>query len=126
MLKKWKCGLDKETIDSAEGALRNQLYKDYGKSFHPVNKGKNKEELIDYSIDFLSKGKFRVLNNKNNQIFKKEVENYQWQEGSVEKGKPIPDKFMTNYFYKFIRYIYAVNLWGHYTYLYMGINSAIR
>ena len=92
MLKKWKCSLDKETIDSAEGALRNQLYRDYGKSFHPVNKGKNKEELIDYSIDFLSKGKFRVLNNQNNKIFKKEVENYQWQEGSVEKGKPIPDK----------------------------------
>lgn len=92
MLKKWKCGLDVETIDSAEGALRNQLYEDYGKVFHPVNKGKNKEELIDYSIDFLSRGKFRVLNNNNNKIFKKEIENYQWQEGSVEKGKPIPDK----------------------------------
>lgn len=92
MLKKWKCGLDKETIDSAEGALRNQLYKDYGKAFNPVNKGKNKEELIDYSIDFLSKAKFRALDNNNNKIFKKEIENYQWQEGSVEKGKPIPDK----------------------------------
>lgn len=92
MLKKWKCGLDNETIDSAEGALRNQLYKDYGKTFHPVNKGKSKEELIDYTIDFLSKGKFRVLNNNNNKIFKKEVENYQWLEGTIEKGKPIPDK----------------------------------
>lgn len=92
MLKKWKCGLDMETIDSAEGALRNQLYRDYGKSFHPVNKGKSKEELIDYTIDFLSKGKFRVLNNNNNKIFKKEIENYQWLEGSIEKGKPIPDK----------------------------------
>lgn len=92
MLKKWKCGLDMETIDSAEGALRNQLYRDYGKFFHPVNKGKSKEELIDYTIDFLSKGKFRVLNNNNNKIFKKEIENYQWLEGSVEKGKPIPDK----------------------------------
>lgn len=92
MLKKWTCGIDTETIDSAEGALRNQLYKDWGKVFHPVNKGKDKEELIDYSIDFLSLGKFRVLNNNNNQIFKKEVENYQWKEDSVEKGKPTPDK----------------------------------
>jgi len=92
MLKKYKCGIDQETIDSAEGALRNQLYKDWGKTFHPVNKGKNKEELIDYSIDFLAKGKFRVLDNNNNKIFKKEIENYMWQEGSVEKGKPIPDK----------------------------------
>lgn len=92
MLKKWKCGIDKETIDSAEGALRNQLYADYGKVFHPVNKGKDKEELIDYSINFLSKGKLRVINNNNNRIVKKEIENYQWQEGSVEKGKPVPDK----------------------------------
>ena len=92
MLKQYKCGIDQETIDSAEGALRNQLYKDWGKTFHPVNKGKNKEELIDYSIDFLSKGKFRALKNNNNKIFKKELENYMWQEGSVEKGKPVPDK----------------------------------
>ena len=92
MMKNWKCGFDKETIDSAEGALRNQLYKDYGKSFHPVNKGKNKEELIDFSIDFFSRGKLRVINNNNNKIFKKEVENYMWQEDSVEKGKPTPDK----------------------------------
>ena len=92
MLKRWLSGIDVETIDSAEGALRNQLYRDWGKSFHPVNKGKNKEELIDYSIDFLSKGKFRVLNCNNNKIFKKEIENYMWQEGTVEKGKPMPDK----------------------------------
>lgn len=92
MLKKYNCMIDKETIDSAEGALRNQLLKDWGKYFHPVNKGKDKESLIDYSIDFLSLGKFRVLNNNNNKIFKKEIENYMWLEGSVENGKPIPDK----------------------------------
>ena len=92
MIKMWKCGEDKETIDSAEGALRNQLYVDYGKRFHPVNKGKSKEELIDYSQAFLTKRKFRVLLNNNNKIFKKENENYMWKEGSVEKGKPEPDK----------------------------------
>lgn len=92
MLKKWKCGIDKETIDSAEGALRNQFFSDFGKTLHPVNKGKDKEELIDYSISFLSKGKLRVINNNNNKIVKKEIENYQWQEGSIEKGKPVPDK----------------------------------
>lgn len=92
MLKKWKCGIDRETIDSAEGALRNQIYADYAKVFNPVNKGKNKEELIDFSINFLSKGKLRVIDNNNNKIVKKEIENYQWQEGSIEKGKPVPDK----------------------------------
>lgn len=92
MIKKWKSGEDQETIDSAEGALRNQLYADYGKRFHPVNKGKSKEELIDYSQAFLAKGKFRVLLNSNNKIFKKENENYMWKDGTVEKGKPEPDK----------------------------------
>lgn len=92
MIKRWKTGEDLETIDSAEGALRNQLYADYGKRFHPVNKGKSKEELIDYSQAFLAKGKFRVLLNNNNKIFKKENENYMWKEGTVEKGKPEPDK----------------------------------
>ncbi len=92
MLKKYSSMIDQETIDSAEGALRNQLYKDWGKAFHPVNKGKNKEELIDYSIDFLSKGKFRVLKNNNTKIFQKEIENYRWLDGSIENGKPIPDK----------------------------------
>lgn len=92
MIKTWKTGEDQETIDSAEGALRNQLYADYGKRFHPVNKGKSKEELIDYSQEFLAKGKFRVLDNNNNKIFKKENENYMWKDGTVEKGKPEPDK----------------------------------
>lgn len=83
---------DKETIDSAEGALRNQYFKDYGRRLHPVDKGKDKEQLIEFSQDFLAKKKFRVLDNNNNQIFKKENLNYMWQKDSVEKGKPTPDK----------------------------------
>lgn len=74
------------------GALRNQLFKDYGKRFNPVNKGKNKLELVDYSQDFLAKNKFRVLNIQNNQIFKKEIQNYRWKKDTVENGKPEPDK----------------------------------
>lgn len=92
MVKKYTSVVDNETIDSAEGALRNQYYLDYGKRLHPVNKGKNKlEGLIDYADDFLSRRKFRVINN-NNQIFKKEIQNYRWKEGTVEKGNPEPDK----------------------------------
>ncbi len=74
------------------GALRNQLFKDYGKRFNPVNKGKNKIELVDYSQDFLSKGKFFVLDIPNNKIFKQETTNYMWKKDTVEKGKPDPDK----------------------------------
>lgn len=92
MVKKYKAPVDQETIDSAEGALRNQYYLDFGVTLHAVNKGKNKEELADYTDNFMSKRKFRVLNNNNNLIFKKEIHNYRWKEGSVERGKPEPDK----------------------------------
>ena len=92
MIKQYKAAVDKETIDSAEGALRNQYFRDYGKRLHPVDKGTNKEQLIDYSQDFLSKRKLRVIDNNNNKIFKKENENYMWVKDSVEKGKPVPDK----------------------------------
>ena len=93
MIKKYKAPVDKETIDSAEGALRNQYFLDFGTRLHPVDKGENKiDGLIDFADDFLSKRKFRALDNNNNQIFKKEIENYCWKEGSVETGKPVPDK----------------------------------
>ncbi len=92
LIKKYKMTIDKETIDSAEGALRNQFFKDYGRRLHPVDKGKDKETLIEYSQDFLSKKKFRVLNNSNNQIFRIENEHYMWKDESVERGKPVPDK----------------------------------
>lgn len=74
------------------GALRNQFFKDYGRRLHPVDKGTNKEQLIEYSQDFLSKKKFRVVRNNNTEIFTKEFINYKWLQGSIEKGKPIPDK----------------------------------
>lgn len=92
MIKKYKTITDKETIDSAEGALRNQFFKDFGRRLHPVDKGTDKEKLIEYSQDFLAKKRFRVINNNNNKIFKKENENYSWKKYSVEKGKPVPDK----------------------------------
>jgi phage terminase large subunit len=84
--------VDRETVDSADGAVRNQYYKDYGIRLYPVNKGKNKEELIEFSQDFISRCKFRIIDNPNNKIFKKEMTNYSWCIESVEKGKPNPDK----------------------------------
>ncbi len=90
--REYKAIVDRETVDSADGAIRNQYYKDYGIRLHAVNKGKNKEELIEFSQDFIARGKFRILDNINNQIFKKEMLNYMWCVDSVEKGKPTPDK----------------------------------
>lgn len=89
---KYKSQVDKETIDSAEGALRNQYFKDFGITLHPVNKGKDKEELIDYSQDFVSLRKYVIIDNSNNKIHLKELKEYKWLKDSVEKGKPVPDK----------------------------------
>ena len=90
--KKYKTIVDTETIDSAEGALRNQYFAMFGINLHPVNKGKDKEELIEYSQDFIDLGKYVILDTPNNWIHIKEMKNYMWKKDSVEKGKPEPDK----------------------------------
>lgn len=90
--KKYKTIVDVETIDSAEGALRNQYFAMFGINLHPVNKGKDKEELIEYSQDFIDLGKYVILDTPNNWIHIKEMKNYMWEKDSVEKGKPVPDK----------------------------------
>lgn len=90
--KKYSTIVDTETIDSAEGALRNQYFAMFGIKLTPVNKGKDKEELIEYSQDFLDTGKYVILNTPNNWIHIKEMKNYMWVKDSVEKGKPVPDK----------------------------------
>jgi len=90
--KKYKTIVDTETIDSAEGALRNQYFAMFGIKLDPVNKGKDKEELIEYSQDLIDTGKYVVLDTPNNWIHIKELKNYMWKKDSVEKGKPEPDK----------------------------------
>ena len=92
LCKKYKTQIDTETIDSAEGALRNQYFAMFGIKLDPVNKGKNKEELIEYSQDLLDTGKYVILNTNNNWIHIKEMKNYMWKKDSVEKGRPEPDK----------------------------------
>ena len=74
------------------GALRNQFFLDYGIRLNPVNKGKDKMYLIDNTQEFLSKNRYKVVDNNNNKIHLKEIKNYMFIEGSVEKGKPEPDK----------------------------------
>lgn len=91
VIRTYKGIIESEVIDSAEGALRNQYYRDYGIKLQPVSK-LSKEDMIDYYQNFLGKRKLRVLDIPNNQIFKKELENYSWKNGSVENGRPVPDK----------------------------------
>lgn len=76
-----------ETIDSAEGAIRNQYYNDYGKELHPVAKAK-KAVMIDFVSDLLGQGRFFYLDHENNQIFIEEHKRYQWKESTLSSDDP--------------------------------------
>lgn len=78
----------KMTIDSAEGALRNQYFKDYGVRWHPVSKLK-KVDMIDRVQNLLAQGRFFYLPTKNNlEYFIPQHQKYQWQEETLESDDP--------------------------------------
>lgn len=79
------------TIDSAEGALRNQIYTDYGLKLQTVAK-KKKVDMIDRAQDLLAQGRFYVLNTEANQIFIEETKKYQWDEKTLKSDDPKPLK----------------------------------
>ncbi|WP_017379749.1 PBSX family phage terminase large subunit [Paenisporosarcina sp. TG-14] len=79
--------IDKTTIDSAEGALRNQVFKDYGMRLHPVPK-KKKIDMIDNVQDLLAQGRFFVLDTPRNKIFLEEHRKYQWDVNTINSNDP--------------------------------------
>lgn len=85
--KDYGVALDKRTIDSAEGGIRNQFFKDYGIKLHPVAKAK-KADMIDFVHDLLAQGRFYYLDIPNNQIFIEEHRKYQWDEKTIDTDKP--------------------------------------
>lgn len=78
---------DQQTIDSAEGALRNQVYKDFGIRLHPVAK-KKKIDMIDNVQDLLAQGRFFVLKTPANEIFLTEHKKYQWDADTLQTDDP--------------------------------------
>ncbi|EAG5891283.1 PBSX family phage terminase large subunit [Listeria monocytogenes] len=84
---KYNAPVDMQTVDSAEGGLRNQYYKDYGVSLHPVAKGK-KVDMVDFVQDLLAQGRFYYLDIPENQIFIEEHRKYQWDVKTVNTDKP--------------------------------------
>ena len=90
----------KMTIDSAEGALRNQYYKDYGVRWNPVAK-KDKLTMIDYVVTMLAKGKVFYLDNQSNEVFADQHKTYRYDERSLQTPSPkvlevddhVPDAF---------------------------------
>ena len=79
--------IDMMTIDSAEGGLRNQLYKDYSIRLHPIAK-KKKVEMIDVVHSLLAEGRFFYLDTPNNQVFIEEHRKYSWDEDSMKTPSP--------------------------------------
>lgn len=85
--KTYKKPIDISTIDSAEGALRNQVYKDYSIRLHPIAK-KTKIDMIDNVHDLLAQGRFYYLDTPNNKVFMEEHKKYQWDKDSLKTSKP--------------------------------------
>lgn len=84
------------TIDSAEGGLRNQYFKDYSQRWHPVAKKKN-IEMIDYAHDLLAQGRFyyyepTIITNMPNcddlTLFIEEHKRYQFDEKTLNSEDP--------------------------------------
>jgi phage terminase large subunit len=88
---KYQLNYCKIVIDSAEGGIRNQFFKDYNVRLVPVHKTTN-ELMIDNVSELIARGCIYVVNNPNNQIFLLEHKNYEYKEGSAEKGKPEANK----------------------------------
>lgn len=78
---------DVQTIDSAEGALRNQIYKDYSIRLHPIAK-KKKVDMIDNVHVLLAQGRVYVLNKPSNKIFMDEHKKYQWDADTLHTDDP--------------------------------------
>lgn len=87
IIKTYNRPIDNRTIDSAEGALRNQYFKDYGIRLHPIAK-KKKVNMIENVQDLLAQGRFFVLKNENNQIFLNEHKKYQWDADTLQSDDP--------------------------------------
>lgn len=87
IIEAYRKNIDVETIDSAEGALRNQVFNDYGIRLHPITK-KKKVDMIDNVHDLLAQGRFFYLDTPNNKIFIEEHKKYQWKEETLNTDDP--------------------------------------
>ncbi|MEV9640433.1 PBSX family phage terminase large subunit [Mammaliicoccus sciuri] len=93
----WKgARIQNRTIDSAEAALRNQYYKDFGQRWNPVAK-KDKIVMIDYPHDLLAQGRFYYLKKPyatglkyadSNDVFIEEHRKFSWDPDSLKTPKP--------------------------------------
>lgn len=84
---RYKGKIRNRTIDSAEGGLRNQYFKDYGIRWHPVNKLR-KVVMVDYVHDLSAQGRMYVLDTPANKIFLDEHNKYEWDPKTLHSKTP--------------------------------------
>mgnify|MGYP000989145873 CR=1 FL=1 len=87
VVSKYRVPILQYTIDSAEGALRNQMYLDFSIRWHPVAKLK-KVTMIDTFQSLLAQGRFYYLDTENNKIFIEEHKMYRWDEKTLQSDSP--------------------------------------
>jgi phage terminase large subunit len=75
-------------MDSAEAALRNQMYNDFGIQWTPVKKLK-KAHMIENVQSLLAQGRFYYLPTENNLgYFIPQCQKYQWDEKTLQSEDP--------------------------------------
>lgn len=77
----------KRTIDSAEGALRNEFVKEYDERWHGVAKSKE-ADMIDFVSNLLAQGRVYYLDTDDNKVFIEQHQQYQWDEKTVQSDDP--------------------------------------
>ena len=88
---KRKFPVRKRTIDSAEGALRNEYYTATGIRWNPVAK-KTKIVMTEYVQTLLAQGRMHIVTTNNNvKYFLEEHKTYRWVEESLEQRPEKPE-----------------------------------
>ncbi len=76
------------TIDSAEGAIRNEYFEKYNIAWHPVAK-KRKIEMTEHVQSLLAQGRLFVCRTQNNDdYFMEEHKRYTWDERTIMSDNP--------------------------------------
>ncbi|HIW72641.1 MAG TPA: PBSX family phage terminase large subunit [Candidatus Levilactobacillus faecigallinarum] len=83
----YRVHLLKRTIDSAEGALRNEFVKEYNEQWHGVAK-KDEADMIDYVSSLLAQGRVYYMDIPANQIFIEQHRQYQWDQKTIQSDYP--------------------------------------
>lgn len=84
--KEWGKPIHTYTIDGAEGALRNQVYKDYRIRMNPVAK-RDKLTMIDFVTTLFAEKRFFYITREENNVFVSEHETYRMDEKTIAAGK---------------------------------------